>query len=597
MTCVAELNLDGRDPIELFGTLIADKTVGLFPLSEFAGRVEFAGGGWIDTKAPGPPEEVQYALPPGVDTAEIGQTAALQRQRKLTAADGVNILLGARYDFPDPSSDANYWAAFPEAMPEPQRPRYVLGVPRVMPPSEILLPEAVIRVVLPLLPKYGAAAVVPTEHGGYSELVAEGAEYTRRTLGTPKPVYGQVAELLRRDVLEHVIRSLGLATADVLALVPDATAEEIEDVRASGYSTPNFVSNERVASFDREQARIAKLALEKAEARRVASTPVPRDLRLEGLVEIIKDPAEADTFEEARESYEFKAGFAELLPTDKPTFWIVGGVPFPSTMILAPGITLRSTGSAMLRPAELAGARLLPGGVLDQAWREKRREVAKAWQARSVADLAGDPRSAEGRFALQQMRELAAKLVKSRADHPRFYEDALFGLAIAFAPRVSIPNAITVIKQAAAAGRGIDASIVERRVVESLPVPGVWHFGECVRDMTPAEAKDMQRLANPNIFQTTLDAVLAGAKHVTSSQLYRELFKARITSSETPSPDVRGRVSEHLERQGWEQRDLRIDGHRQRTWTVTRDGSRNPRPPNVAEVLANANAAENEAAQ
>ena len=471
-----------------------------------------------------------------------------------------------------------------------------------------LAPEAFVTWLVERLPRLGAVDPLNKAHPAFQRVVAA----AREGLASPRVNPGTSTDTgwarLLHD-LEHVVRRCALpveaslavlrTTAAARALSDDELRARIADAAAGGLCGP-ALRDEIVEVFAAE-AEATRQTKERAEAARLREVEkIDVDLTAYGLAEF--STAEANPIALRRV---FRAGGLPIGDVSIPV--VFRGADGEVSVIVA---RVRSTGTAMLTRRERDGAACMPDEIARRLREVRAREAGP--RRYSAGDFTGDARSVEGRAALVAFRAHAAGLVHALANATAHSELAaytyslLLSLGVAYGPAVSLTNQIDSLQEAlrsfvrtsaqgrvyGSKGRAGEVAPTDRPWPSSVPKPdtiprallaelakgSAWRWGECLRPPTAEEERAIRLALDPGAFERVIADAAGDATEIRSRALYDRLFAEGMSSSATPAPAERARVSAALEALGFVRGEGTDEGRRCRVYRRAASAAAPPAP-------------------
>ena len=432
------------------------------------------------------------------------------------------------------------------------------------------------------------------------------AECDRQAAGPKTKGFDQerVARDIRRD---HDLRSGRLPDKVVVSRhglhhnEPLASAlAAFARIRQSGLATAGAVADEVLNDVREEQEKAARIAAAMQEKR--AEVEKVRIYIDDDLVCLRQERRPAGSHGDG----EFHDQVLGLRTVPEGNYYFVAcGLPVSKEPIyLGFGRSIYRPGTFTGTQAEYDATREpipepLKAAILDERCRSCRRNEMAA------EDLEGDGRDPERAFAFQLLLAHVERLVQTlltafRGDGAVLAAKALYGVALAYYPHVSIEDATYAIEEALRAY--FDGNFVRNRTIyndrnqqipDDSPVawpmgwptlasirgrvefetllsedPPVWSLNERLRAPTPAEKRAVALQLDPSFVTTILRKVIGDKASVSTKEIWRGLLDAEVIDSDPPSASVRGAISQLLENVfGFKKVDRRLDdGSRARLW-------------------------------
>jgi hypothetical protein len=439
-----------------------------------------------------------------------------------------------------------------------------------------LAPEAFYTWLVAQLPDLGPVASVDMASPAFQAVVTA----ARKGLAKAPANLGVNADagwaLLAHD-LEHVVRRCALPADAALVILrrPGAPDDELRDLiveaAARGISRPGSLAEEIIAEAEAEAAALAAMKERDAAALRHATEQIEVDLSAAGLAEFTTD--EKTPFGARRI---FRSGALPIGDVTAPIPFLEGG---DLRVALA---RIRSTGVATMTRAERDQSPYLPD-ELATALRQVRRREGGARRYSAADFTGGDARTVQGRAALLAFGAHASALVQAvaasstqRTALAAYTSELLLTLVVAYAPEVSLVNAVAAIQDAlrsyvatrtttvmgihrrsAAAPSGtwpsylIAPDAIPKAVPAALGQGSPWRFGEALRAPTAAEERAIKLQIDPGAFERAVGEAVGDAVEIRSIDVYTALHAANLVSSATPAPAERTRVRAVLEAMGF----------------------------------------------
>jgi hypothetical protein len=120
---------------------------------------------------------------------------------------------------------------------------------------------------------------------------------------------------------------------------------------------------------------------------------------------------------------------------------------------------------------------------------------------------------------------------------------------------------------------------IPRALLAELAKGSAWRWGECLRPPSPEEEHAIRLALDPGAFERVIADAVGDATEVRSRTLYDLLFAEGMSSSATPAPAERARVSAALERLGFVRGEGTDDGGRRcRVWRLAAPAAAAPAP-------------------
>jgi hypothetical protein len=445
--------------------------------------------------------------------------------------------------------------------------------------------------------------------------------------------------MARSEALDFLCRSGRLSNDDVFELLrpPADGAADVEptefvklaceSARRQGHAIASVVFDECEREYNAEQSAIQRAAQRIASAQAKANK---KHLFRGSWICLNTMPSAPYQQHSALENARLAAGFPPL-PAGR-TYFRADGLPCGSDEIpCLPGMyvsrvsTLEGT-----EQDRIAADRPLPDYVssvlLDYFFRNVKREPRREEQF----EIRGETDRTPGRlFAFQLLRShadlLVPLLMSGYGDTAVLAGKSLFGLPLAYFPKVSIATGTFAIQQALTdyvqkrfgntyrelgGGRqekiltppawpmglpkpeSVRASIL-RECCDSEDPP-VWTDGQMLRNATPEERKEIELQLDPSWHRTLLAKLIGDKKTVLTKDIYAGLAAEGAIESENPGAPTRSAISGLLESVFGFRRYLPRrgeDGKRSRVWVrenATADAMAEARSAEDAEDAANA---------